>query len=340
MTIHELNNEVVEKLKKTRKEGPFSKYLEDFFHCYQEKLFSLDDKPTSNVIDDVRLWCDGILNSLRAYNQADMVTAILTIQDLLKEHKNQIADCTLTPTSNNKWYRMRNLEPHARPYKANEMFHVPFSKRGKLGNYRFSISGYPCLYLGKTIWACWEELHEPDTKRVCVSKADVISDVKLLDLSWPSKDMSDCPSSLASRIICTWPLIIACSIRTLFPDDTFKPEYIIPQLVMLAIKNGKNCGIDYMGCLYTSTQQNEYFSWGYDFLTNAAIPVSEINTENEKCPVLNSKIKMTDSKNEEYARLMGIFDSGHVSGSTFYTSSGGDYNYSMFGLLEHEFDKK
>ena len=331
MTIQQLNEYVVEKLKASRDEA-FTKHLVDFFREYQEKVSMLESMPSSTIIDDVKLWCDGILDSLRAYEQADMVKAILTIQNILKEHKNQLTECCLTPTTNDKWYRMRELNPNTRPFRAREMFHVPFSKRGKLGNNRFSISGYPCLYLSKSIWACWEEMHEPDIKKVCVSKVKVVRDIKLLDLSWPKVDESTVDKY---KVICTWPLIIACSIRTLHPNDTFKPEYIIPQLIMLAIKNAS----DYWGCLYTSTQQNDYFPLEYEKLTNAAIPVSEIQPDKEMCPILSSKFSVSDSINEEYLRLCGNLNPIHMEGSGIAMTADMKYDYSNFGLMEKELEK-
>ncbi|MFW1494652.1 hypothetical protein ACEV9S_24505, partial [Vibrio parahaemolyticus] len=47
----------------------------------------------------------------------------------------------------------------------------------------------------------------------------------------------------------TWPLIAACSIRVKNPSDNFKPEYIIPQLLLQWARDYKS--ID--GIRYTST---------------------------------------------------------------------------------------
>ena len=43
-----------------------------------------------------------------------------------------------------------------------EFFHIPFNLRGKVKTQRFSIPGFPSLYLGTTIYVCWEELNRPN----------------------------------------------------------------------------------------------------------------------------------------------------------------------------------
>ena len=51
-----------------------------------------------------------------------------------------------------------------------EIFHIPFEERGKVNNQRFSIDGFPCLYLGSSIYVCWEELNRPNFDNLFISK--------------------------------------------------------------------------------------------------------------------------------------------------------------------------
>ena len=102
------------------------------------------------------------------------------------------------------------------------------------------------------------------------------------------------------NLLRTYPLIISCSIKVLKPQEPFKAEYIIPQLLMLAIKQTK----EFEGCAYTSTQSNDYFGWETFLLTNIAIPVKEVKEEG-LCSTLCSYFKVTDSDKEEYLRLKG-----------------------------------
>ena len=47
-----------------------------------------------------------------------------------------------------------------------DMFHIPLNMRGRVSTQRYSSPGYPCLYLGTSVYACWEELLCPVLKKV------------------------------------------------------------------------------------------------------------------------------------------------------------------------------
>ena len=145
------------------------------------------------------------------------------------------------------------VEGRKQVLKAKEMFHVPFELVSKIGNNRFSISGYPCLYLSNTIWACWEEMKEPAMEDFCTSLVKPTKDIELLDLRFPNMDYNQTVES----VLYSLPLIIACSVEVEYPDDPFKPEYVLPQIVMLALVNHEK----YQGCTFTSTKKIDNFDW-------------------------------------------------------------------------------
>jgi len=69
-------------------------------------------------------------------------------------------ECLLHPPL----YRLRadrTISVDKRPSRK-DIFHVPFQNRHRVGNQRYSIAGLPCLYLGSSIWICWEELNRPE----------------------------------------------------------------------------------------------------------------------------------------------------------------------------------
>ncbi|WP_242269100.1 hypothetical protein [Bacillus cereus group sp. BfR-BA-01352] len=99
----------------------------------------------------------------------------------------------------------------------------------------------------------WEELNKPDlnTVQTSVFKSD---DISYIDLSTPPvvfiekiikkfydfgtimkerlfADRLNEPNEVISYLI-IWPLMAACSIHVKNTTDTFKPEYIIPQLLL------------------------------------------------------------------------------------------------------------
>lgn len=140
-----------------------------------------------------------------------------------------------------------------KPYNYEEMFHIPYDKVHLVNNQRFSLSGYPCLYLGTSSYGCWEELNRPDIERCNFSVFGNESILKMVDLSPPQevKSISD---------LLRFPLIISCSIKMSDEFSPFKPEYIIPQSVLqcvIKLNNKKITDIHLDGILYLSTKISE-----------------------------------------------------------------------------------
>lgn len=234
-----------------------------------------------------------------------------------------------TNEDDTNWFRMRIQEKNKRTFSSNEMFHIPFQLRGKVNTQRYSLPGYPCLYVSRSIWATWEEMHEPNLSNFCVSLLKPILKFKVLDLR--IIDDSKLEKLDVEKVLCTMPLIIACSIKVLYPDDNFKPEYIIPQLIMLALVDEQ----EWWGCAYTSTQRNPLFQWSLHKLDNLALPVKMVKRDG-LCTKLCDLFKITDATNYEYEMLK------HAFGTTFWSTDndygmhdeGEDYENSIFGQME------
>lgn len=284
--------------------------------------FGLDYLLTGGLGSITELTLTGIISAVK--QKAGNVTEkeIKTVIDSFKDDESV-------------WYRSRMVDGKERVLKAKDMFHVPFELVRKIGNNRFSISGYPCLYLSNTIWACWEEMKEPSMEDFCTSLLKPTREIELLDLRLPNIAYDH----EVDKVLCSLPLIIACSIEVEYPDDPFKPEYAIPQIVMLALVNHPR----FQGCSFTSTKKIDNFDWPDDLLTNIAMPVRCVNEEG-LCPKLSEYFLITDSINYKYevlkcnvsptrvcseADIEEIFGGPHVE-ETIYE----DYEGSMFGQLE------
>ena len=129
------------------------------------------------------------------------------------------------------------LTARARLYKAREsssnylfgkedMFHIPYDKRSKIGNQRYSVSGLPCLYLASSSYVCWEELGRVDfqTCNFCGYSNKAEFPVYDLALSSAITQVSDI------KRIC---IILACSLSA-NREALFKEEYILPQCLLQA----------------------------------------------------------------------------------------------------------
>ena len=280
-------------------------------------------------IEDV---CDKITECLDLYSRAKLDDCIGKMREILSHE----SFCAYRVGKGSIWYRSRIVEGRERVMKAKKMFHVPFELVRKIGNNRFSISGYPCLYLSYSIWACWEEMKEPAMEDFCTSLVKPTRDIELLDLRFPNMQYNQ----VVEDVLYTLPLIIACSVEVEYPDDPFKPEYIMPQVVMLALVNHER----FQGCSFTSTKKIDNFDWPDDLLCNIAMPVRCVN-DTGLCPKLSDSFLISDSINYKYevlkcniapvrtisdADFKEIFDNGPHIEPTPYE----DYEGSLFGQME------
>lgn len=141
-------------------------------------------------------------------------------------------------------------------------------------------------------------------------------------------------------VLFSLPLIIACSIEVECPDEPFKPEYVIPQIVMLALVNHER----FQGCSFTSTKKISGFEWTDDLLCNIAIPVRSIS-EKGFCPKLTECFIVSDSISYKYEVLKckiapvrdinnAVIDEILVIGRKKELTAHEDYEGSIFGQLE------
>lgn len=284
-------------LQRERKDKNFLLHLKTLLGVYLESYQNLDDsyfneraEGKAALMNEIQKVCDGIEECLDLYSRANLGACIEKMREII----NHDSFCAYRVRKGSIWYRSRMVEGRKRVLKANEMFHVPFELVRKIGNNRFSISGYPCLYLSKTIWACWEELGEPAMEDFCTSLVKPTREIELLDLRFPNMKYDQTVES----VLYSLPLIIACSVEVEYPADPFKPEYILPQIVMLALVNHER----FEGCSFTSTKKIDNFDWPDDLLCNIAIPVKCVN-ETGLCPKLTDSFLISDPINYKYEVL-------------------------------------
>lgn len=178
----------------------------------------------------------------------------------------------------------------------NEIFHIPFEIRGKASTARFSIPGFPCLYLGTSAKVCWLETgkHEDKTyiSRFRVNNKNF--SLTPLNLSIPkffTEEIYDKSSDLNFEAFCfliTFPLIQTCSfkIHEKSVDYKFKPEYIIPQLLMQFTGEEKS---KFNSIIYSSTKAESNTMKSL----NIVIPVRTIK-DSGFCDELKDAIELTE----------------------------------------------
>jgi len=208
--------------------------------------------------------------------------------------------------SNTDFYRIR-IHRLNYPLKPENFFHIPFELRGKIKTQRFSIPGFPSLYLGNSSYVCWEELNRPNLNDFQIVRLKNTQRLKVIDLS-PPKGNNKTPYEYYKYLM-IWPFVFASSVRVRNYDDYFKPEYIIPQLLLQWVR--KNNRIDGISYQTTHINFNESSSKG-EFL-NIVLPVKENKTRG-LCSELENKFLMTESTSVQLNQCStsGLIDGGNV----------------------------
>ena len=169
-----------------------------------------------------------------------------------------------------------------KPYSRSRVFHTPYNMRSKVSTSRYSIAGYPSLYLGTSLELCCEEIHiNPHYDFTLASmfklersEAYTNTHIEVVELGVKPQDFVNrelnneyyrrlIPIDLLNKketksaYLLWYPLIAACSYIRTNKNDPFAAEYIIPQLLMqwvrseIGMKNKEQnhlMGIRYFSC--------------------------------------------------------------------------------------------
>ncbi|TGV10785.1 hypothetical protein E4695_02265 [Alcaligenaceae bacterium 429] len=262
----------------------------------------------------------------------------------------------LSPTETGIVYRMRiGSDVYNAPLSEKEMFHIPFEKRHLIGNNRFSLTGFPCLYFGNSVYGCWEEMGRPNIESCFVAKFD-LSGHHFIDLSrtpqeintaldhWSGKtflmrtklteEVSKSFEYLMTDYLLLWPLIFCCSIKVFHQDSVFKPEYIFPQLLLEWIISGRLSQYD--GIKFNSTKSPMLAGVIEGdlapLLCNYVLP-ARVLSKTGLCSENTEKIKV--SKPVSYGVLKLIRSHTNLSSKNMQGALTG-YEETVFGLLEKE----
>lgn len=151
-------------------------------------------------------------------------------------------------------------------YNRLQFLHIPCNSRHLASANRFSVPGMPCSYMASAKRVAWYECKMPDSFQWAKFEA-VKHDKKLiqLDLNPLTSTLSliselpkerwteDERKSFAREYCFILPLIASCSVIAKEKGKSFVEAYIIPQMLMIWIKNST----DYIGVRYYSSSDNE-----------------------------------------------------------------------------------
>jgi hypothetical protein len=287
--------------------------LDNYITYYQENIRPYVDSvrkhgnaegtPLERII--IRL-TTGIKQSVKHYYEGKLLKATQVFHEALDAiGLNRLIEVEIFPEGRT-FYRTRYSSE--RPLTRKELFHNPFENRGIVATNRYSIPGLPALYLGDSTYVCWEEYNRKDFRNLYFSRfcntapLKVVKIQRLPDLitQLSADDVSEQKRmTILARYLSLFPLSIACSIRTRSTTDVFKPEYIVPQLLLQYITDQD--GKDAAGIMYPSTKVN------YDKIQgvpayNYVFPVKQIQS-NGYCSDLANVFALTNPTSTELESL-------------------------------------
>lgn len=248
-------DEVIRAFEKELQTGNFIILECDFDHqCYQtylakslqlkkmlmkyEKLF---DQEFLKVFNRLR---DSITRAWRIYEKGDIRSAGNIIYNLLFSNKyfKQILCREFQSTAMvNTLYRGRIIKDFYTIDSLDEfifqIFHIPFNKRNLVANERYSISGFPCLYLADSIDGVKVELGITDlSEDFFVGDFKVKKAFQCFDLTPSFLTRLSNLSLLEIKIaMLKLLLLMACSINVDHKKSNYCSNYVIPQLVTASI---------------------------------------------------------------------------------------------------------
>lgn len=207
-----------------------------------------------------KLFKDVLVN----YYSGNIMFAYTMIERLIMEYKNNgIIFSKLSKSysfnyyviENRKWdnflfYRAR-VGDISNENKEDVLKHTPFDMISKIGSYRFSIPGQPCLYLGSTSYDCWIEMGKPDDREFNVGCILLNKDYEILNLSTDIWILLGAMERLKEQVdkemmFKSYLLSQVTSYCINEVNRNFKSEYVISQLITLACKSNNIDGISYI----------------------------------------------------------------------------------------------
>lgn len=314
--------------------------------------------PYALVEDEMDDNIEVVRNVIASYMRGDVFNSIKELDEWWERNKDK--RFPYAPIHKNYIYYRTRLkgENEKVVFEEKDLFHVPFNKRGSVTTKRYSLPGYPCLYLGKSIYVCWEEMRRPALSDFATSAIKAQMDFFLLDLRLQKEMYSEENCRIFLRML---PIILACSLKVANEYDNFKPEYILPQLLLhiIVVKNQKKQEIEgeeskkiqLAGIEYTSTAINNDF----DFINSAStyyladcivvpVKISE-ESSNKYCEDLAKKFWVARPKcyENEYIKDSLAFFREYLSSLTINNNKidvsqklfARKYDSSYFSYMEH-----
>lgn len=315
----------------SREGQPIAKFLANYFEEYIEsiKKASVYTKDCvlrnelyenlSNMLPLAEGLCEDIIKVYELYDSACMKDLYIHLNNMMSKIEHYLFIFEINAASKNKLpslYRIR--ECNGEIYSRKDLFHIPIDKRNLIKPYRYSIAGYPCIYLANSIELCWFECGMPKQFNISQFKFEPQDNapLTLIDFSIRADDFiyntyigyknSEQLDIIDYHILCyviSHPLRAACSINVIDKNTPFIQEYIMPQLLLLWIRGNSNLdGIAYStaSSIEVARRWNSY---------NIVLPARDI--ENGYCNKLLQMFKLSLPIKCDISELFNNYKKGY-----------------------------
>lgn len=294
-------------------DGDYIKSLEAIFNRYIALVEEIGD--VCSPIDEIKLLCEELLQVLSLYydgRRGEAFNVFCQIMNGKTEGENLFSKIGSVDIETDKYFFRARERKFGEEFSVKDMFHIPLNKRGIVRTQRYSYPGYPCLYLGNSLYSCYEEMRRIPFDNLMFSAYKVKRAFKVYDMRIPS-DVDYEDSENLQNTLRRLPLVFACNVVVKNSEDIFKPEYIIPQMLLETIiyNNRKTTekGMNILdlnviwGVIYTSTHINNDFPYGKDYLQNIVLPIINSNDSQNYCQYLAALFYISKPLCYEYESL-------------------------------------
>ena len=269
----------------------FISTLDELYHLYQYRINEGIKEENAEIDHErIKIVCSLIIKSVKAYLNgfpSEAFSIFCRLMNRLTNHPLKLyrkSASELFELSDYhdplNLYRVVGVSDNTQ-YSRTRVFHTPYNLRSKVSTSRYSIAGYPSLYLGTSIELCEEEVRLNPYDKFAIASLFKIernlefcdTEVSVIELALKPQDFFDnnnkeligrhfargllSDNSIRNAYLVWYPLIAACSYIRVNKTDPFAAEYIIPQLLMQWVRKeldtdtesyDKLIGIRYFSC--------------------------------------------------------------------------------------------
>ncbi len=255
--LDELLREYVKKIETLNTSGEITSWLKN----HTPQIISINN----SIISALDEYLSG--SAGKAYDKIEEMMQNQFVQENIIHLKVPLNTYYTQQNNSRSLFRVRYNDHHLS--ERSEVFHIPFEKRHLVKNQRYSIAGIPCLYLGTSLYVCWQEMGKPDFSKLYLSyfkinKDNRYGEINVLNLAYSletlrpenieyffTQELRNHDRDKAKAYLSFWPILLASSFNAEFQDAHFTVEYVIPNLILQWISKEKR---PVSGVMYLSTK--------------------------------------------------------------------------------------